>query len=121
MITPYCSDLLGVTKHASNAMLEFSCNLCVWLDLIRSHQSSSEGSNNDLLRFSNGGRLREGLEQLREIFAKGPDVPGSNRAGQAERGIGSPETVAQSVSILAQEVKVSHESGNLQSFYPTGK
>ena len=47
---------------------------------------------------------RIGLEQLAEIFAKGPDAKGSSRAGQAENGIGAPETVAQAVSFLAQEL-----------------
>ncbi len=47
---------------------------------------------------------RIGLEQLGEVFAKGPDAEGSRRAGQAEYGFGEPETVARSVSFLAQDL-----------------
>lgn len=47
---------------------------------------------------------RIGLAQLGETFADGPDAEGSRRAGQAEYGVGDPETVAQSVSLLAKEL-----------------
>lgn len=46
----------------------------------------------------------EGLGQLELLFAKGAEAPGSIRAGAAEEGIGSPEFVSQSVTVLAREL-----------------
>lgn len=44
------------------------------------------------------------LEFIRQLFAAGPDALGSAMAGRAEEGVGQPETVAASVSFLAQDL-----------------
>lgn len=46
----------------------------------------------------------DGLLYLQTLFADGPEAQGSLRAGRAELGIGDPEVVAQSVSVLASEL-----------------
>jgi hypothetical protein len=46
----------------------------------------------------------EAVEFIRELFAAGPDATGSKMAGRAEQGIGDPDFVAESVSILATEL-----------------
>ncbi|HUX65551.1 MAG TPA: GSU2403 family nucleotidyltransferase fold protein [archaeon] len=45
-----------------------------------------------------------GLQYIQELFADGASAPGSESAGRAEENIGSPETVAQSVAALAEEL-----------------
>lgn len=45
-----------------------------------------------------------GLQSFDVLFAKGPDAEGSMRAGQAEFGFGSPETISQSVAFLARDL-----------------
>lgn len=51
-----------------------------------------------------GPATSEALEQLEILFAHGAEAPGSAMAGRAEEGIGSPETVALSVSLLAADI-----------------
>ena len=64
-----------------------------------------------------GGRLREllgsplaaaatteALRYLDVLFAVGPDALGSDMAGRAELGVGSPETVTQAAAFLARDV-----------------
>ena len=46
----------------------------------------------------------ESLEVLKGLFASGPSATGSMMAGATEIGIGNPETVSQSVAILAQDL-----------------
>lgn len=46
----------------------------------------------------------QALKYLRELFAAGPDAKGSAMAGRAEAGVGEPETVAVSVSALAEDL-----------------
>jgi hypothetical protein len=46
----------------------------------------------------------QALDYLTELFAAGPDALGSEMAGRAEAGVGEPEIVAASVSVLAQDV-----------------
>jgi len=46
----------------------------------------------------------EAVDYLRNLFAAGPDAPGSMRAGRAEEGIGEPATVALQTSILADDL-----------------
>jgi hypothetical protein len=46
----------------------------------------------------------QALDYLAELFAAGPDALGSAMAGRAEAGVGEPEIVAASVSVLAQDV-----------------
>ena len=41
---------------------------------------------------------------LADLFASGPEAPGSTMAGRAERGIGDPEQVSLAVSILAADL-----------------
>jgi hypothetical protein len=50
------------------------------------------------------GITRKALEQFSMAFASSSEAPGSKSAGEAERGIGDPEGVAISSSILAQEL-----------------
>ena len=45
-----------------------------------------------------------GMRKLDELFAEGPQAPGSNRAGAAEYGIGFPEVVSESVAALARDL-----------------
>lgn len=47
---------------------------------------------------------KSGFYYLQELFADGPKAPGSMRAGRAEAPFGSAETVAQSVSILSDDL-----------------
>jgi len=51
-----------------------------------------------------GPATRQALIYLRELFAIGPKGIGSAMAGQAEEGVGDPETVASSVAVLAGEL-----------------
>jgi len=44
------------------------------------------------------------LTYLRDLFAAGPDAPGSVMAGAAEDGVGDPDTVAAAVSALAADL-----------------
>lgn len=44
------------------------------------------------------------LEFIQQLFAAGPDAPGSTMAGRAEEGVGQPDTVSASVSFLAQDL-----------------
>jgi len=53
----------------------------------------------------------QALNYLEDLFAAGPDAMGSIRAGRAEEGIGEPETVAASVSILADDLLVAIDAG----------
>jgi hypothetical protein len=46
----------------------------------------------------------QALDFIDQLFATGPDALGSMMAGRAEEGIGQPDTVSASVSILAQEL-----------------
>lgn len=46
----------------------------------------------------------EALHVLGELFATGPDAPGSVMAGRAEEGIGEPETVALSAAVLTADL-----------------
>lgn len=46
----------------------------------------------------------QALNYLAELFAAGPQATGSTMAGRAEAGVGEPETVAASVSVLAQDL-----------------
>lgn len=46
----------------------------------------------------------EAVDLLRQLFAKGPDAVGSQMAGSAEEIIGDPVAVAESVSLLAQDL-----------------
>jgi hypothetical protein len=46
----------------------------------------------------------EALRVLGELFATGPDAPGSVMAGRAEEGIGEPETVALSAAVLTADL-----------------
>ena len=46
----------------------------------------------------------QAIGYLRDHFAAGPDAPGSMRAGRAEYGIGEPEVVSASASILSQDL-----------------
>lgn len=45
-----------------------------------------------------------GLKQFEKLFARSSEAEGSMRAGQAEFGIGNPDTVSQSVAFLAQDL-----------------
>lgn len=45
-----------------------------------------------------------GLQLFEALFAQGPEAEGSTRAGRAEFGFGSPETISQSVSFLARDL-----------------
>lgn len=47
---------------------------------------------------------RRALELLREHYAAGADAVGAMMAGRAEEGVGEPDVVAASVSILAQDL-----------------
>lgn len=47
---------------------------------------------------------RSGCRYLQELFADGPNAPGSMRAGRAEAPFGRAETVAQSASILSDDL-----------------
>lgn len=44
------------------------------------------------------------LEFIEQLFAAGPTALGSKMAGRAEEGVGQPETVSASVSVLAQDL-----------------
>ncbi len=46
----------------------------------------------------------DALAMLADLFASGPEAPGSTMAGRAERGIGDPEQVSLAVSILAADL-----------------
>jgi hypothetical protein len=46
----------------------------------------------------------QALKYLEEMFAAGSDATGSMMAGRAETGIGNPETVANSVALLAADL-----------------
>ena len=46
----------------------------------------------------------QALEYLRDLFAAGPEAPGSLMAGQAEEGVGEPEIVASSAAVLAADL-----------------
>ena len=47
---------------------------------------------------------REAVQLLKVLFADGPDAAGSRMAGAAEEVVGNPVAVAESVSILAQDL-----------------
>ena len=47
---------------------------------------------------------REAVELLRTLFAAGPDATGSQMAGAAEKVVGDPVAVSESVSLLAQDL-----------------
>jgi len=47
---------------------------------------------------------REGLDQLRELFAEGAGAHGSRMAGAAEEIVGDPTAVSESVALLAQDL-----------------
>ncbi len=47
---------------------------------------------------------RRALLHLRDLFAAGPDAVGSQMAGRSEQGIGQPDVVAASVSLLAADL-----------------
>lgn len=46
----------------------------------------------------------QAVKHLVDLFATGPDALGASMAGRAEEGIGEPETVALSVSLLAADL-----------------
>ena len=46
----------------------------------------------------------QAIVYLSEMFANGPDAMGSAMAGRAETGVGDPETVANSVALLAADL-----------------
>jgi hypothetical protein len=52
---------------------------------------------------------RTGLAAIAELFASGPDALGSLMAGRAEEGVGFPEQVSLSVSLLSRELLVAVE------------
>ncbi|MEV4242872.1 hypothetical protein AB0J63_05625 [Streptosporangium canum] len=52
----------------------------------------------------------QALEHLVTLFATGPDALGASMAGRAEEGIGEPETVALSTSLLAADLVTALES-----------
>jgi hypothetical protein len=51
-----------------------------------------------------GETTNEAIEYLADLFADGPDALGAGMAGRAEEGIGEPETVALSASLLAADL-----------------
>ncbi len=51
-----------------------------------------------------GPATSKALGYLTDLFAVGPDAPGSTMAGRAEEGIGNPETVSASAAILARDL-----------------
>jgi len=53
---------------------------------------------------------RQAIDYLAEMFAMGPDAIGSQMAGRAETFVGDPDTVAQSVSILAADLSTAVRS-----------
>jgi hypothetical protein len=50
------------------------------------------------------GVTNEAMDLLRRLFAQGPSALGSHMAGRAERGIGDPDIVAASSSVLADDL-----------------
>lgn len=46
----------------------------------------------------------QGLAYLNDMFARGPEAPGSIMAGRAEEGVGDPITVAMSAAVLAADL-----------------
>jgi hypothetical protein len=46
----------------------------------------------------------QALDYLATLFAAGPEAVGSTMAGRAEAGVGEPEIVAASVSVLAKDL-----------------
>jgi hypothetical protein len=50
------------------------------------------------------GVTKEAMDLLRRLFAQGPSALGSHMAGRAERGIGDPDIVAASSSVLADDL-----------------
>jgi hypothetical protein len=56
---------------------------------------------------------KQALTYLNDLFAAGPDALGSIMAGRAEEGVGDPDIVSASVSLLAQDllVAIDHEAG----------
>lgn len=59
-----------------------------------------------------GAVTEQAMEYLREMFAAGPDALGSVMAGRAELGVGEPETVAASVTLLAADLLLSLQSSS---------
>lgn len=51
-----------------------------------------------------GAATDKALSYLKDMFAAGPDAIGSMMAGRAETGIGNPDTVANSVTLLAADL-----------------
>jgi hypothetical protein len=51
-----------------------------------------------------GAVTEQAIVYLSEMFANGPDATGSAMAGRAETGVGEPETVANSVALLAADL-----------------
>lgn len=51
-----------------------------------------------------GETTNQAIEYLAKLFAVGPDALGPSMAGRAEEGIGEPETVALSASLLAADL-----------------
>lgn len=58
-----------------------------------------------------GGVTGQALDYLQELFADGPAALGSRMAGDAELGVGDPETVSASVAILAADVLAELRTG----------
>ena len=59
-----------------------------------------------------GAVTERAMAYLREMFAAGPDALGSVMAGRAELGVGEPETVAASVTLLATDLLLALESSS---------
>ena len=74
--------------------------------LLAAVESNCLVSTLDLLRADPvaGEVTREALVSLERLFAGGPEALGSAMAGRAEQGVGAPEVVSASVSILAAEI-----------------
>lgn len=51
-----------------------------------------------------GAVTRQALDNLRQLFAAGPEAAGAVMAGRAEEGVGEPATVAASVAALADDL-----------------
>lgn len=51
-----------------------------------------------------GESVRQGINYFRKLFASGPDSPGSQMAGEAERDFGNFEIVTRATSLLAEDL-----------------
>ncbi len=51
-----------------------------------------------------GAVTNQAVTYCEDLFAGGPEAPGSFMAGRAEEGVGDPSTVSASVAILAQDL-----------------